>query len=273
MIINKLRQVYYVLLEYGIKILNYSKTNRKEIIHYCISGVLLTIVIPKTIDYGLKKYESHEVANRFIYEQGIKPYRNKLIECQLKNSELISKIGDQIGYWSLLTKLATNSSETYKEKALSKNNSDSIEQYLLKKAAKGSARIIMLEKQRDYCLQELILTSGEVAIILNVTPSYEKIYQQVRHIEKELIHERDMRLKSYMSEQGLPYLGVFRDIDLFNKYLIYFEKTRPYYKVLGFNIKMLDIIFDFNKKSYEAHSSFYGKTNQLFLSTYQRQLG
>lgn len=45
-------------------------------------GLILTCILPMWTNYILKKYENRAAFNRFLFEQELKPCRNKQIESQ-----------------------------------------------------------------------------------------------------------------------------------------------------------------------------------------------
>lgn len=105
---------YYEIFILGIfvKFLNFLRTHGRTIISYFLSAILVAIILPKYADYRIKKYDNQAAFNRLIYEQGLKPYRKNYTECHKIQMELFDAIGEEIGGWSLIKQLSSNSDRT-----------------------------------------------------------------------------------------------------------------------------------------------------------------
>jgi len=62
-----------------------------------------------------KKIRKSCCFNRFLFQQELKPYRNKQIECNHKNLELLKMQAEEIEYWLLVKKIAEKDTKTGKE--------------------------------------------------------------------------------------------------------------------------------------------------------------
>lgn len=223
-------------------------------------------------NYILKKYENRAAFNRFLFEQELKPYRNKQIECNHKNLELFKKQAEEIEYWLLVKKIADKRIRTGKEYLLPKDEHELMFSFI-KKANKVNRQISTFSKQVNYCHDESFNYSDEIAMMLKVTPEYQKISQNYGEKIKKISQKQEIKLKTYLSKINIPFLNSIQDLDLWNNLLIHPEETSiSTNKMLSFNVEIRQITFDFATQIYRARAVFHAETNKLFWNAYQYQL-
>lgn len=255
-----------------LKILSFIKQNEREIARYVFWGLLLTCILPMWTNYILKKYENRATFNRFLFEQELKPYRNKQVECNHKNLELFKKQAEEIEYWLLVKKIADDHIKISKEYLLAKDEHKLMFSFI-KEADRVNRQIATLGKQIDYCHDEAFNYSDELAMMLNVMPEYKKISQNYTKNIQKISRRQEIRLKTYLSKLNIPFLNSVQDLDLWNNLLIHpAESSISTNKMLIFNVEIRQITFDFARQAYSERSLFHAKTNKLFLKAYQYQL-
>ena len=223
-------------------------------------------------NYILKKYENRATFNRFLFEQELKPYRNKQIECNHKNLELFKKQAEEIEYWLLVKKIADKRIRTGKEYLLPKDEHELMFSFI-KEANKVNRQISAFSKQVDYCHDESFNYSDEIAMMLNITEAYQKISQNYKDDIQKISQKQEIKLKSYLSKINVPFLNNIQDLDLWNNFLIHPEEASiSDNKMLMFSVEIRQITFDFATEIYKTRALFHAKTNKLFLNAYQQQL-
>ncbi|MGQ3892779.1 hypothetical protein [Legionella sp. CNM-4043-24] len=255
-----------------MKPLNFIKKNGRAIVSYIFWGLLLTCILPMWTNYILKKYENRAAFNRFLFEQELKPYRNKQIECNHKNLELFKKQAEEIEYWLLVKKIAEKRIRTGKEYLLPKDEHELMFSFI-KEANKVNRQISTFSKQVDYCHDESFNYSDEISMMLNITEAYQKISQNYKDDIKKISQNQEIKLKTYLSKINVPFLNNIQDLDLWNNFLIHPEEASiSDNKMLTFSVEIRQITFDFATEIYKTRALFHAKTNKLFLNAYQQQL-
>jgi len=234
--------------------------------------------LPTCANLILKKYENRSALNQLILTQGLQPYRTKQIECNYKALTAIERIAQELEDWKLVKEFTQSNINRNKNSIFVPKDNEAT---LFVKDA------LQIGRQRgndntylNYCHDESIYYGENLAILLNLSSEYEKIFNELQNTLKNISKKQEDFTVSLLTKFNLTTPDNLPDWDKINNFFVnidnFFQKSPSETAAIN---SMLDLNVDLRKKqtiytieSYAAWRQFYIQTNKLFMRNYQQRL-